>query len=263
MKLILASSKDPAARNIAERLLEFFDFEKSTDLDNLYVSTDTLLAIVDGESTKLTRPPVNADELIVASRHVSESGKPSLTAHIPGELERQELALASPSAIKSALKELLVARDELGLPHEVSLEATHHGPTELEIPVTFVEIGSTPEQWTNERAGEAVARAIMKAATTQAKCTNAVGLGGPHYSPRHTEIVLNTDIGIGHILPKYTKFDEKLVELAINRTRGGAQLLVLDWKSMNQEQRNICQKVANRLGIRAKRSKEIISRKKL
>lgn len=263
MKLILASSKDSAARNIAERLLELFDFEKSPELNNLYVSKDTLLTIVDGESTKLTRLPVNADELIVASRHVSEAGKPSLTTHVPGELERQELALASPPTIKSALKELLVARDELGLLHEVSLEPTHHGPTKLEIPVTFVEIGSTPEQWANERAGEAVARAIMKAATTQAKCTNAVGFGGPHYAPRHTEITLNTDVGIGHILPKYANFDEKLAELAIKRTQGGTQLLALDWKGMSQEQRNICQKVANRLGIRAERSKEIISRKKL
>jgi len=263
MKLIVASSKDPAARNIAERLLELFDFERSPSLDNLYVSENVFLAVVKEESTKLTRLPVNADELIVASRHASESGKPSLTAHTPGELERHELAIAAPSTVKSALKELLVAREELGLPHEVSLEATHHGPTRLEIPVTFVEIGSTLEQWINERAGEAAARAIMKAATTQEKCTNAVGFGGPHYSPRHTEISLDTDVGIGHVLPKYTKFDEKLIELAIDRTRGGAQLLILDWKSMSQEQRNVCQKVANGREIPVKRSKEIISRKKL
>jgi len=259
MKLILASVTDPAAKNITAQLLELYDFERSPALPNAHVSKNVLMATVNGESTQIKTLPFETDEVIVASRHASEAGKPSLTVHVPGELELRELALASPPTVKSALQTLTTARDELGLSYEVSLEATHHGPTRLDIPVTFVEIGSTPEQWRDEKAGEAVAHAIMKAATSPAKCLSAVGLGGPHYAPRHTETTLRTEVGVGHIVPKYIKFDEGLVELAIKRTSGGVKLLALDWKGMTLEQRTICQRVANKLGIQVKRSAEITS----
>ncbi len=256
MKLILASAKDPAAKNIAARLLELYDFERSSTIPNSHICGQVLLAQVAGGVTQLSSIPVDAEEVIVASRHASESGKPSLTVHVPGELEKRELAVASPPTIKSALQELVAARDELGLPHEVSLEATHHGPTKLDVPVAFVEIGSSQEHWANEDAGKAVARAIMVAASG-AECRNAVGIGGPHYAPRHTEITLRTDVGVGHILPKYVRIDEELLEQAIVRTRGGVGLLALDWKGMSGEQRDICQAVADRLGIEMQRTKRI------
>ncbi|KUO40133.1 MAG: hypothetical protein APZ16_05930 [Candidatus Hadarchaeum yellowstonense] len=263
MKLILVSATDQAARNISARLLEFYDFESSTSRSNIYLGKKVQMMIVDGESTKIESLPVQAEEVIVASRHASETGKPSLTVHVPGEPGKGQLALANPSTVKTALRSLRESREEMGLDYEVSLEATHHGPTGLAVPVTFVEIGSGPEQWADRRAGEAAAHAIMKAVSPEVKCLNAVGLGGPHYAPRHTEITLETDVGVGHILPKYVSFDEGLVELAVRRTCGGAQLLVLDWKGLSEEQRKVAQRVAERLGIRAQRSREIIERKKL
>ncbi len=262
MKLILASAQDPAAKNIATRLLELYDFEKSPILPNSHICGQALLVHVAGGVTQLTSIPVDADEIIVASRHASEAGTPSFTAHVPGELEGRELAIASPQTVKAALKALVAARDELGLSYEVSLEATHHGPTKLDVPVTFVEIGSSLGQWVDKDAGEAVARAIM-AAASPAECQNAVGLGGPHYAPRHTEIALRTDVGVGHILPKYAHIDEELLEQAIVRTSGGVKLLALDWKGMSGEQRAICQAVAGRLGVRAQRAREILDQAKV
>jgi len=263
MKLILASAQDPAALNIAARLLELHDFEKYHTLPNAYIYGNVLLVRVDYEATQITTLPFDVDEVIVASRHASEAGKPSFTVHVPGELERGELAVASPPTIKSALKELASARDEFGLPHEVSLEATHHGPTKLGVPVTFVEIGSTPDQWRNGKAGEAAARAIMAAATSSTKCTNAIGFGGPHYAPRHTEVTLHTDIAVGHILPKYSSFDEKLIERAVLCTKNGAKLFVLDREGMSREQRMLCQRVAAGLGIRIAFAGEILSGEKV
>ncbi len=260
MKLILASAKDPAALNIVARLREFYDFEKY-QLDS-YVCGNVLLASVGHEITNINTLPFDADEVIVASRHASKTGRPSLTVHVPGELERQELAVASPQTIKLALQTLASARDELELPFEVSLEATHHGPTKLEVPITFVEIGSTPEQWRNEKAGEAVARAIMTAATSSLKCTNAVGFGGPHYAPHHTEVTLRTGVAVGHIIPKYSNF-EKLIERAILCTNQGVKLLVLDWKGMSREQRTLCQQVAGGLGIQTSRTSKILNEEKV
>jgi len=263
MKLILASECDPAAMNIMARLLELYDFEKTATGQHSYFHEGVALATIPEESTKLDVLPSSTEEVIFASRHASEVGKPSLTVHVPGKLKKKELALASPRTIKSALIALKTERDSLELPYEVSLEATHHGPTRLNVPVTFVEIGSRLEQWVDRKAGEVAAHAIMKAAISHVSCENAVGLGGPHYAPRHTEITFQTGVGIGHVIPKYVKFDENLVELAVRRTHDGAQLLALDWKGLDGGQRETCQKVAEILKIRAVRTKEIALRKKL
>ncbi len=258
MRLILASTGDPAGKNIVARLLELYDFEPMAEQSNVRVCKDVLLTTMASEAVQVLAPSLAADEVIFASRHTSESGRPTLTVHVPGELEKMELAEASPPTVKTALKALVGMRDELRLAYDVSLEATHHGPTRLDVPVTFVEIGSSPEQWRDEKAGEAVARAIMAAATSPVKCRHAIGLGGPHYAPRHTDVSLSTDVGVGHILPKYASIDETLLERAIVRTRGGIELLVLDWKGMSSEQRQISKRVADRLGIRAVRTREIL-----
>ena len=263
MKLILASAQDHAAKNITARLLELYDFEKSPTLPNAHVYGNVTLMTIAGEVTQITELPMDVEEVIVASRHASESGKPTLTVHVPGEPSRLDLAMASPQTIKSALRALVEARNELKLTYNVSLEATHHGPTQLDVPVTFVEIGSSPEQWRDEKAGEAVVRAIMAAATSQMKCRHAIGLGGPHYAPHHTDVALCTDVGVGHILPKYASIDETLLERAIVRTRGGIELLALDWKGMSSEQRQISQRFADRLGIQAMRTREILARAKI
>jgi D-tyrosyl-tRNA(Tyr) deacylase len=259
MKLVLASVQDPAALNIATRLLELYDFKKYRTLQNAYICENVLLAKIAHEATQITTPPFEVEEVIVASRHASETGRPSLTVHAPGELEREKLALASPPTIKSALKELVSARDELGLPHEVSLEATHHGPANLGVPVTFVEIGSTPDQ----KAGEAAARAIMASVTLPERCTNAVGFGGPHYAPRHTEVALRTKIGVGHIFPKYSALNEKLIRQAVSRTSGEVKVFVLDWNGMSGEQRAICQRAAAELGIRPVHAGKILGGEKV
>ncbi len=262
MKLVLASTRDPAAKNITARLLELYDFEKSPTSPNAHRCGDVMLVTIASSATQITEPPMDAEEVIVASRHTSESGRSTLTVHVPGELEKMELAEASPPTIKTALKALVDMRDELGLTYDVSLESTHHGPTQLDVPVTFVEIGSSPGQWRDEKAGEAVARAIMAAATSSMKCRHAIGLGGPHYAPRHTDVVLRTNVGVGHILPKYASIDEALIERAIVRTRGGTELLILDWKGMSSEQRKISQRVASRRGIQILRGGKLFPKQR-
>jgi len=255
MKLVLASEEDPAGKNIVAKLLEIYNFKEAP---NGYVCGQVFLATVRSGVTRLEKLPFAADEVIVASRHASESEKPTLTVHAPGEIEKRELAIASPPTIKSALKSLARMRDELELAYEVSLEATHHGPTKLDVPVTFVEVGSSQRQWQDEKAAEAAARAIMEAATKPTDGRQAIGFGGPHYAPRHTDIVLRTDVCIGHIIPKYVDVDERLVNLAMERTRGGAQLFVLDWKGLDASARAKIMKIATKIGATAVRGHELM-----
>lgn len=263
MKLIIASTKDTAAKNIAARLRELYDFEKVQGQPDVYVYKNLSLAIASNEITKITTLPQGADEVIVASRHASESGRPTLTVHAPGEPSKLELAIASPPALKSALGELIVARDELHLPYEVSLEATHHGPTGLAVPVTFVEIGSSPIQWRDKKAAEAVAHAIMAAATSPIKGRQAIGFGGPHYAPRHTQVVLRTDVCIGHVLPRYVVIDEGLIKHAIARTSGEIELLALDWKGLDSGRRQLLQQIAAKLGLQVARESKLLQQAKL
>ncbi len=263
MKLILASARDPAAQNIVARLRELYDFEEVRDRPGVFIHEDVLLTTVDGGITQIDALPLAAEEVIIASRHASESGEPTLTVHVPGEVERRELAVASPGTIKAALKALVAARDELGLPYEVSLEATHHGPTKLEVPITFVEVGSSQKQWSDMRAAEAAARAIMAAATSPAGGRRAIGFGGPHYAPRHTEVILRTDVCVGHILPKYVQVSDALIEKAVKATRGGAELFVLDWKGLDGDARTKILSTAKKLGLSATKAHDLLREAKV
>ena len=256
MELILASKTDVAAMNIVSRLREFFRFEEVKP--GVYSCGEVKLALVDGEVTELSSLPLPADEVIVVSRHASETGEPTLTAHVPGGLKSKRLAIASPETVATALRALLRERDRLGLKYKVSLEATHHGPFTLEVPVTFIEIGSSRSNWLDTEAAMAVARAAMEAASSRLGGRRAVGIGGPHYAPRHTRVALESDVRVGHIIPKYVKPSWELVKLAVERTRGGAEVLVLDWKGLSGEERRMVMRIADELGIRAVKSEEFL-----
>lgn len=185
--------------------------------------------------------------MIFASRHKSETGKPTLTVHAPGNLTSQalyggipnEIAWANPQRMTAALLALTSICNRLKLNYSISLEATHHGPTEMSVPVTFVEIGSSEKQWTDAKAGRAVAEAICTAITSPSKSPPAVGFGAGHYAPSHTKVAMERGLAIGHILPKYVleKIDTGMVEKVFNKTWEGCNHAVLDWKGIRGENR--------------------------
>ena len=90
------------------------------------------------------------------------------------------------------------------LNYEVSYECTHHGPS-LNVPTMFVELGSSPAQWSDLMAAEAVAHSAMTAiANFAAPTTSAVlGIGGTHYNQQFTLMALVGEATFGHMIPKY------------------------------------------------------------
>jgi D-aminoacyl-tRNA deacylase len=98
----------------------------------------------------------------------------------------------------------------------------------------------------------------MEAATAPIEGRQAIGFGGPHYAPRHTDIVLRTDVCIGHIIPKYVDVDERLARLAVERTRDGVQLFVLDWNGLDASARAKIMKIATELGVKTIRGHELL-----
>lgn len=258
---MIASSEDPAARNIYDNLLKYFYFDKSTHDPDLYVFDDVGLIQISGEVTEMDNLPLDFDEVIVASRHVSESGRPCLTTHVPGEPNEKKLAVAAPFTLKSALCELDRLNDEYKLGLDVSLEATHHGPVHLDVPVTFVEIGSSLEQWRDSKVGEVVAMAIMSAIKSSDFGMSAIGLGGSHYARKHTRLALESDLGIGHIFPNYQSLDIPLLEEALKRTMG-EPVFALDYNGMDHDTREYIQEIACKLDIEVYRDQDILRRKK-
>ena len=143
----------------------------------------------------------DASLIIFLSRHSSERPAKVLTVHATGNFREaalggkpESLAPAAPEWMHAILRELT-----LNAPpgYRVSYEVTHHGPTELEKPSLFVEIGSTVEEWSDRTAGAAVARSVLTAVPVAT--IRAIGFGATHYAKRQTEISLKSGAAFGHI----------------------------------------------------------------
>lgn len=123
----------------------------------------------------------------------------------------------------------------MGLEVPVSVEATHHGPTSLSVPITFIEIGSDEAAWNDDILGAAVAKAISKAIKSSPRSgeTCAIGVGGGHYSEKFTKLMLEEGALIGHIIPKYAMnegMDPTMFKVCIKRTLGKCSKAYVDWK---------------------------------
>ncbi|MFB6281551.1 MAG: D-aminoacyl-tRNA deacylase [Haloferacaceae archaeon] len=143
------------------------------------------------------------DLLVVVSRHAGETG-PLLTAHHTGNFgpadyggEPGRFARAAPGAQKAAL----AALDEHAPPgYEVGIECTHHGPTAVDVPSLFVELGSGEAEWDDPDGARAVARAVRSLAGVDPAGDRAVvGFGGGHYAPRYERVLRETGWAVGHI----------------------------------------------------------------
>lgn len=200
-------------------------------------------------------------ELVVyLSKHRSESRTPSLTVHPVGNTGGAELGgrpatlvTAAPGWMTAALRRL--RREAAGLPYQVTFEATHHGPY-LESPTFYIEQGSTEKEWTDTEAAAAIARCLLALHATDAPV--AVGFGGGHYAPRHTDVALARTVAFGHLLPSHALegLPEETLRQAIDRSPG-ASLAYLHRKSLGKpEARDLEARLAG-LGLRVVREADL------
>ncbi|HIP75152.1 MAG TPA: D-tyrosyl-tRNA(Tyr) deacylase, partial [Thermococcus paralvinellae] len=176
MKTIMTTKIDLASMNIKQKLIENFGFEETgVKFDNnivykkgnvLILTTNQEMIYYDYLDREIERQlGIKPDLIIFASRHSSKQKLPALTTHITGNWGKamyggkdSSLAIAQPSAMKLALLKMNELND---LGWTVCYEATHHGPSEVNVPSLFIEIGSSKEEWINDRAGEILAETIM------------------------------------------------------------------------------------------------------
>jgi D-aminoacyl-tRNA deacylase len=252
--VILASSSDLASRTLAEGLIDGQGFE-STGVKMfgkpIFQKGSLLLAFFEGI---IVRPPAldeffNPQAYIFLSRHSAESGIASLTAHTTGNFsneakfggEGRELGRADPSLLKNYLLALWKRR-EMVKGYEITMEATHHGPTSLQKPVLFVELGSSEKYWGDKYAAKVVGEALVESLTEKAIWSKvALGFGGTHYPEKFTKMVVEGDVAFSFVAPKYSleHIDEKMFGQMVQRTSAPVRIAVLDWKGLGKHKDKI------------------------
>jgi D-aminoacyl-tRNA deacylase len=186
---------------------------------------------------------------IFLSRHKSESGIPSLTAHFPGNFSKvasfggipTELACTYPSIHREYLKQLKQLKNNV-LRYSIVTEAMHHGPTSFSKPVLFVEIGSSEEHWQDRAAIETVCEAVMTTVESEYSSDKiAIGFGGTHYSEKFTNLITESNYALGAIMPKYAlpNLDKSILNQMITRSVEKVSYAILDWKSVKGRDRVI------------------------
>jgi D-aminoacyl-tRNA deacylase len=268
MKLIISSELDKAGENIRESLLQKYPFEK---LENNYFydkNKDALLVRIKNETIYTDFPEIiiqkemedygltKIDSIFFATRHKSVTKIPTLTCHTPGNFGKadyggkdNQVSPSNPLFQKTVLNEIMNLSKKLDIPFEVSLEATHHGPL-TGLPTTFIEIGSDESYWGIKEAGELIASAIYNSLSYNEKekpYRIAGGIGGGHYCPKFTEIMLSTDIAIGHVIAKYnTPVTDSMLRELIKKSEH-LDVIFLDWKGI-KERSDLKDKLTN-IGI--------------
>jgi D-aminoacyl-tRNA deacylase len=153
--------------------------------------------------------------------------------------EPSKLSVSNPSIMRGLLINMNAINSSTGLGFEVCYESDHHGPT-LDIPYTFVEVGSSEEQWNNLKACRIVADAVLDSIKKEEKSKVFFGIGFSHYMPSITKYVLNGADAAGHMLPSYAFecLDEKMFLQGIERNKDGkANYVLLERKAFNAAQR--------------------------
>jgi D-aminoacyl-tRNA deacylase len=271
MKLIVTSEQDTAGSNMYELLFKEFGFQEDGEFEGnkKYKKNDFVLIKIKKKIIDIEHLPefFKPEIYICASKHKAEKRIKSLTVHTPGNWGKADYfgqpksictnpALFVKKALLS-LKENKQKNSELN-GFEVTLEVTHHGPSIMNAPVMFVEVGSCEEDWKNIDACRCVCNAILSLDSAETADVY-VGFGGPHYAPNFTKIIFESNVAISHIIPKHyvDEVDEKLIIESFDKTFPKTNKALLDWKGLTGEQRQKLIRIFEKNNIEYKKIKDI------
>ena len=146
MELLVAYEKDQAGHNIARFISQ--ELEKN---DSVYRGQYFDLAIISSPtiSADWLEEKFDYDGYIFLSKHAAESGVLALTCHNTGNFSvakfggcDRQVSIPHPYIQKSYIQNLWKSRTKFSQ-FQITIEATHHGPTALTKPSLFIEIGTT------------------------------------------------------------------------------------------------------------------------
>ena len=269
MILLVASNKDVAGLNITRQILDHYPFKvtgttfQKNPVYQAQINKKEVTLIILKEETinaqNLTDSFTKPNLVVFISRHSSRSGKPTLSVHTPGNIGPAEfgglpnkVSISPATAMHDALKALSYFKEGMQLEYEVSYECTHHGPS-LNAPTMFVELGSSPKQWRDSKAAEAVAHAAMSTIGKFAKPGNSavLGIGGTHYNKHFTRMALNEKAVFGHMIPKYAVplLTSEMLHHCVNKTLEKVKCVILDWKGIKSADKPQLLKALSETGL--------------
>ena len=239
MDLLVAFENDPAGHNMVKYLSQ--KMEKDGDV---YHSKHFDLIEIDSPaiSADWLDEKYDYDGFVFLSKHAAESGTLALTCHSTGNFNeakfggnQKELAIPYPNLQKKYLQTLWDNRESFS-DFEITIEATHHGPTHLKKPSIFVEVGTTEQQWNDESLCSSVAQLVFE--TLEKPIDSypfAICFGGTHYSEKFTKELLFGKYALGTVMPKYAlEFLNPVIFEHLITQNNGAEAALLDWKSLGK-----------------------------
>lgn len=238
--ILLFTSNNQASKNIADKLLENHNFRKTRENEwerNGIKLIETMAPTVLDVPTDF-----ETDLILVLSTHKSKAGGKMLTAHFPGNWNDAKfggtpktLNIAYGSKLKTMIRELDCANRQKW---PLFMEADHHGPT-CKPPIMFVEIGSTEAEWDDLKAAADVANAVSEFIDKDEKYESALGIGGGHYSREFTKVLLEDDLAVGHVAPKYAldELDEATFMQAVEKNVETVEKVLILKKETNSSQK--------------------------
>jgi D-aminoacyl-tRNA deacylase len=262
---LVASKQDPASNVMAEYLINQVGFSKNRSRLNpnehdfseyrygnnitLHLSHNSSLLYLE----ELDENYPDSVAFIFLSRHSSESGIPTLTCHFTGNFSAsnpyggnpKELGICFPSLQKEYIKEINMVRSQVP-DYEITIEATHHGPTSLKKPTLFIEIGSTAKQWVDKHAASIVCDSLISLLTRKknnnTNCTSVgIALGGTHYPTKFNQLLLDSDFGLAAVAAKHnlTTIDESMMQQMISKSVEKVTYAIVDRKGLGKEKHRI------------------------
>jgi len=239
MDLLVAFENDPAGHNMAKYLSQ--KMEKNGDV---YHSKNFDLIEIDSPtiSADWLDEKYDYDGFVFLSKHAAESGTLALTCHSTGNFNeakfggnQKELAIPYPNLQKKYLQTLWDNRESFS-DFEITIEATHHGPTHLKKPSIFVEVGTTEQQWNDESLCSSVAQLVFETLENPIDSYPfAICFGGTHYSEKFTKELLFGKYALGTVMPKHAlEFLNPVIFEHLITQNNGAEAALLDWKSLGK-----------------------------
>ena len=244
MELLVAFRDDPAGYNMARFISKNMD--KSNDL---FHSENFDLLIIDTPSISADwlEEKFNYDGFIFLSKHASESGKLALTCHSTGNFSTAEfggnprqVAIPHPDIQKSYMRNLWNEKDSFS-EFQITIEATHHGPTALSKPSIFIEIGTTQTQWENIDLCNSVAKIVVNTLNQNRKnYPVAICIGGTHYPEKFTNELIHGEFALGTVIPKHALdyLDNELF-LHILQRNPEIDAAFVDWNGLGSNKQKI------------------------
>ena len=244
MELLVAYQDDPAGNNMAEFLSKNMNLEDGIFRGEHY---DLVTIRTPAISADWLEEEYDYDGFVFLSKHAAESEVLALTCHSTGNFSEakfggndRQVAIPHPSLQKTYLRTLKENESKFS-DFQITIEATHHGPTDLKKPSIFIEIGTTEKQWTDTSLCSSVAAivdSVMKKPVKEFPV--AVCFGGTHYPTKFTNELLTGKYALGTVVPKHAleNVDDELFD-HIMKQNSIAKSALLDWNSLGPNKQKI------------------------